>query len=177
MKKTLVLVCLLIVALTLSACGGSKPTEFSSEAGGFSIMTPITLEEQTQPVDTAAGQIEMHLFMGDQGNTGYVIAYADYPPEIIAESDSQTLLEGVRDGAIGNVNGALVSEQAISINGYPGIEIVANVTNDGGEEGVLKAHVYIVNNRLYQVMIITQQGDTDTAEMDEFLQSFKLLEQ
>lgn len=177
MKKMLAVSLIVVVALFLGACSAPEPTEFTSDAGAFSVMTPATLEEQTQSVPTAAGDIETHMFTGEVGGTAYMVAYSDYPEQVLAQVDAQTLLEGARDGAIQNSSANLVSEEAITLGEYPGIEVVADVKSDKGEEGTLKSHIYLVGNRLYQVMVMGSKGSLDMTKVDAFLDSFKLVGQ
>ena len=176
MKRTAILTGLLI-AMLLSACGGNQPQAYVSEEGGFQIMTPLPLEESTQSVDSELGPIEVHFFMAELSNRAYMVGYSDYPEDFIAQSDPQVLLDGARDGAVGNINGKLVSEFKISLaDQYPGRELVVTALLDEDTEGTLKGRMYLVNNRLYQIMVVAPSGDMSTQAMDDFINSFTLLQ-
>jgi hypothetical protein len=167
---------LLCTLLLIAACNGSAPQlqEFSSESGGFVVSTPNALEENVESVDTAVGAIDIHTFTATHDRTVYVVAYSDYPAEIISQSDPQQVLNGSRDGAVQNVGGTLVSETAIDLEGNPGKALVINTTSDAGNMATVNAHLYLVENRLYQILVVVPQGAEKSAEVDTFLNSFSL---
>jgi hypothetical protein len=163
-----------LLVLLLAACGGSgspqPPVEFKSETGGFSITTPYALKETTQSVDTEAGKIEIHMFSAEQGQQAWMVGYSDYPPEIVEASDAEGLLGASRDGAVSNVNGELVSDAPVSLNEHPGREFTASA------QGLsLRARIFLVENRLYQIMAVVPKGQENSEEVDRFLQSFQLI--
>jgi hypothetical protein len=134
------------------------------------------MEETTQSIDTELGAIEVHFFMAEATDRAYMVGYSDYPQEFIDQNDPQMMLDGARDGATGNINGNLVSEIRILLDDqYPGREIVVTAMLDEDQEGTLKAHMFLVGNRLYQVMVIAPSGELSMQEMDDFINSFKLL--
>jgi hypothetical protein len=161
----------------MSACGGATGSqEFTSDEGGFSIMSPLPMEEASQTVDTELGSIEIHTFMVEQSDRAYMVGYSDYPQDYIDQSDPEIILDGARDGAVGNVNGKLASEIKLLLEDqYPGREIVITAMLDQDHEGTIKSHMYLVGNRLYQVMVIAASGEMSVQEMDDFINSFKLL--
>jgi hypothetical protein len=179
MRKTISLCARLLALLallvpSLAACGSSTsssqpPSEFKSETGGFSIATPYSLKETTQSVDTAAGKVETHMFRAEQGQEAWVVAYSELPVEIVQASDPRGMLEASRDGAVANINGELVSDAPISLNEYPGREFTASA------QGLsLRARMFLVENRLYQIMAVVPKDKENSKEIDDFLQSFQL---
>ncbi len=176
MLKLLVRLIALMFAALLTACNSSRaPQEFKSEAGAFSVTTPVGLRAATQSVDTQAGKLEIHTFFGQQGATGYMVGYVDYPQEVVQQGDPAKILDGSRDGAVSNVNGKLVIETKVTLDGHPGRELVIDAKARNGEDGTVRARVFLVNNRLYQVMIVAPKGRVSSSAMNDFLQSFKLL--
>ena len=124
-------------------------------------------------MDTDAGPIEVHMFVAEQGQKAWLVGYSDYPEALVEASDPATMLAGARDGAVSNVNGQLVSDAEITLNGYPGREFSASVTQNG-QEIVLRQRVYMVGNRLYQVVVIAPKGEENSTEVEDFFQSFRL---
>jgi len=102
------------------------------------------------------------------------VGYSDYPEEMVKESDPEKILDGSRDGAVRNANGKLVLENKISLDGNPGRELVIDAKGKGGQDATMKARVFLVKNRLYQVMVVAPKGQVSGAEIDDFLKSFKL---
>jgi hypothetical protein len=139
----------------LLLCGGDKAEfeEFASKEGRFKVQMPGTPEEKTQ---TVAG-VTLNLFLLEETDGGYAVAYADLP--IAADEKVEAIqkrLDGARDGMLRNINATLVRESKITLKGkYQGREIEANLPD---KKGLLRARLYVVNKRLYQVMVV---GTTD----------------
>jgi hypothetical protein len=174
MKKAVLLSISLLLALCLVGCS-AKPQEFKSETGRFSIMTPVALQEETQPLETEAGKIMLHLFAAQEGFTGYFVSYCDYPPDFIKKKEPEKMLEDARDGAVSNDQGKLVSDTKISLAGHPGREVVIDARGPHGPKGLIRGRLFMVGNRLYQIMVVAPQGRGDDQATKGFLQSFKLL--
>ena len=64
----------------------------------------------------------------------------------------------------------LTSEEKVSLDGNPGRSFSA----DAGANGRLKARIYLVKNRLYQVFVGGSQDKVSDADAQKFLDSFKL---
>ncbi|MBP7688077.1 MAG: hypothetical protein KA765_09220 [Thermoflexales bacterium] len=162
---------------TLRSLAVSQPQAFTSKSGGFSVMTPATLKESTQSADTAIGQIDMHTFLAEVGNRAYIVVYADYPAEIMQQSDPEQILDGGRDGAADNLKGQILSENTLTLDNHPGREFVINATAQDNLEMTVQARLYLVKNRLYQIMLAAPQSEFKSSDADAFLKSFKLLPQ
>ena len=181
MKKTAILsiASLLLLALWMAGCSPApkpKPKEFRSEAGRFSVMTPVALTERTLSVDTAAaGKSTYYVFQGKQGDKEYAVSYGDIPEGIVQKSDLQTLLDGARNGMVSNINGKLIFETKIALEGNPGRQLVIDVMGKNGQEMTVKARIFLVGNRLYQIMWVAPKGKASILDLDAFLQSFRLL--
>ncbi|NJN20574.1 MAG: hypothetical protein HC812_04440 [Leptolyngbya sp. RL_3_1] len=162
--------------LLVAACNTAAPQleEFASEAGNFTIQTPIALTENRQSVETAVGPIEIHTFTAEDRNAAYVVAYSDYPAEMVAQTDPDTLLSGSRDGAVQNVGGTLISEDTIDLNGNPGLALVIDAQTETGEEATVNAHLYLFENRLYQVLVVVPKDEADKVDVEGFLGSFQV---
>ncbi|MDW8365330.1 MAG: hypothetical protein RMK49_05760 [Abditibacteriales bacterium] len=147
--------------------------EFRSPAGRFSVRLPGAPKEDKQAIDTAAGKIDMFLFTYEVSNdVAYLIIYSDYPEDLIVNADKTKMLDGARDGAVKNVKGTLRSEKNISLSGWLGREIVIDTPDDPAS--TIKSRMYLVKNRLYQVMAVMPKGKETSKDVDKFLDSFKL---
>lgn len=164
-----------LLNLTIRGFTPKVAQEFKSQEGGFSIMTPYALKETTQTVDTQIGKIEIHFFSADQSGKSFVVVYSDYPSEVVKASDPEQILDGSRDGAIDNVKGELISETRISLHEYPGRDLTISVQDKNGQALFMRGRIFLVENRLYQIMAIVTKGNENNSEINDFLQSFKLL--
>lgn len=162
---------LLLMLQLLVACAGGSWKEFNSAEGAFSVLMPKTPTLETQMVNTPLGPIELQFFSAELADVAYVVGYSDYPAAFVAQSNPVIMLNGARDGAVANVQGKLVSEQAIFIGGYPGRELRIE-TLDG--QFAAMSRIYLVNNRLYQVMVVLPADRSFTDEMTTYLDSFAL---
>jgi hypothetical protein len=165
---------------SLSSQSSSQPStsqgqEFKSEAGRFTVVSPVSLKETPETVDTPAGKVNAYMFSGErEGKALFAIVYADYPETMVTSSNRDKIVEGAARGAVSNVNGKLIASNKVSVSGNSGREVVAQIKSGNGQEGTLKSRVFLVKNRLYQVMTIAAQNEAGSAELDNFLTSFKL---
>ncbi len=166
------LLALALIAMTLASCQTAGWKEFRSAEGSFSVMMPGTPEEQAQTIDTLAGAVDAYLFVLADEDAAYLVSYSDYPNIVVQQSNSDDILDGVRDGEAANVRGLLLSEQIISLDDYPGRELKID-TLDG--KVTIRSRIYLVNNRLYQVVVvIPKDHPTSDKNIDKFLESFTL---
>lgn len=105
-------------------------------------------------------------FKGENDNVGYVLIYGDLPPNIVS-SQTQAFLENFRNDFVSGKK--LLSDQAISLNGVPGRAFTAQ-DKDGF---IYEVHVYLAQNREYQLLIGTANGSS-AAYRDAFMNSFKI---
>ncbi len=147
--------------------------EFQSKEGGFSVLLPGAPVEEKQAVQTELGPIEVRTFtFGLKENVGaYVVSFNDYPVELVKQSDPQKMLDGARDGAVRTVKGRLLSEKKITLDGAPGRELRIEAPGTL----VIQSRIYLVKNRLYQILAVTQKEKAADAEITKFRDSFKLV--
>jgi hypothetical protein len=161
--------------LLAAACalqGADKP--FVSDAGGFRLKMPAAPKEQTQKIQTPIGPIDLHMYLIDKGDMAYLATYSDYPEEV-AKQDPKQLLDGVVDGSIKNSKGELITSKDINIGGFPGREYDYNIPIPGGQTGIGRSRVYLVNTRLYQIVYIGAKAKGIPKAADDYLKSFELI--
>ncbi|CAG0934853.1 hypothetical protein TFLX_03709 [Thermoflexales bacterium] len=170
------------IATNTPASGGSGTAtsvdewqRFSSTEGGFSILLPARPKEQRQPVNTAAGSVEAIMYIAEVKGTAFGAGYSDFPTSAL-EADSQAVLEGARDGAAKNINGTVLDEKPIELAGYPGLEIVIEMPAGAAVPGgaMYRAQLYLVGQRLYQVIYVALKADENPAEYQKLFDSFHL---
>jgi hypothetical protein len=150
--------------------------EFTSTAGGYSVLMPGNAKEQAQVVDTATGKVDLYSATIDDRTGTYIAMYSDYPANITQGVDPQTLLDSSRDGAVASSRGQLINDRKISIDQYPGREIQVGIPPENGQSANLIVNrYYLVDQRLYQVMVVLPNAQTPSADALKFMDSFKLL--
>lgn len=154
------------------AVQGAKWSPFKSAEGKFSISLPGTPQTQSQPVNTAVGEVQMNLFIVPIGNeTVYFVAFSDYPADKMKNASSDKVLNGCRDGMVGNQKGTMTSDKAFKLGGVPGRDFAWK----GGNDFDGMARIYLKQNRLYQVMVLRKKGTPLSKDFTKFFASFKIL--
>jgi hypothetical protein len=154
----------------LPAIGQSQWKTVAPEGGRFSISMPGKPKPLQQSVNTAAGPIKMYMNQLDLGSMVYTVIYSDYPANLTAQSDPQTMFNHARDVILKNQSGKLLSERFISLNGYPGKELKVSLPNNI----ITIERMYLVKQRLYQAIVGTSPDRQSSPDINRFLDSMKL---
>ena len=173
MKIPRLLINLLIITLIIPACVPTANWQiFTGPEGDFTVFLPGTPIQENQQVETDVGEVTVSLFQLPFGNFGYVVAYSDYPMDVIQSYGTQIILDGARNAAVTNTGGTLLDEQEIEIEGYPGRQIKVQ-SPDG--EGIAQARMYLVGTRLYQIYVASPSTEANSQDISKYLESFTLL--
>ena len=150
---------------------------FSAPDGAFSIDFPAKPVEQRYSIGSPSGKLEVYSNKYT-GSASYFISYTDYPLAIDGADVARAALEHARDGGLKQVNGRLVKESAISIQGHPGTLLVVDSPNGGPQGSTIKNKVYLVGCRLYSMQVAIPKDTPEPQSLDaaaeKFLDSFKL---
>lgn len=146
-------------------------TELRSQAGHFHILMPGRPRMEHSSLNTEIGVVDMYYWGSDQAPYSFAVVYADYPPSAVKDRDPQQLLANARDGAIANVGGKLTSDENIYLGDYPGREVRVSIQNG---EKISIARFYMVRNRMFSLVCITDRQHDFSPTIDKFLNSFTL---
>lgn len=164
---------LLLFAFSFLTITAQNSHVYISPDKAFSIRFPAEPEVNSESVPTDIGDIQMYTVMYEESiNKAYMVAYSDYPADLIDASDPMDLLYGAQSGGLSSLGITEPDEQEeITFDGYPGLFFEAS---HDGVDVVYK--VLLVKNRLYQVAVLTT-GDAVITDSDltEFIDSFNLL--
>lgn len=161
----------LVVTLLLLAAFDKTWQAFTKKAANFTVMMPGTPKEETATEQTAAGPIKLYQASVIGGTKAYFVSYSDLPKSTW-KGDPKTMLEGARDGAAKRVQGKVVTDRELKLaDKYPGREFKVVV----GDKMELTQRVYLVKHRLYQVNMGCLINGCTEAEVQDYLDSFKLL--
>lgn len=147
--------------------------EYGSEPDGFSVLTPKSLTPQKEKTETVAGTMDMMIYMAELPTSAWGVCCNDFPAELLEGKDPVIILKGAAEGFGRQIQGTISAESQLSLDGHPGLEI----TLSGVARGVnmfAKGRFYLVQNRMYQVYVISEKGKEDIEAIDRFLTSFKL---
>jgi hypothetical protein len=153
-----------------SILGAQAPEwkSYSYSSDGFSASYPSMPELSKRNVPTDKGSFELRAYLAQDGEAALFVGVCDYG-SAIADRSSDMVLNGAQEGAIGNVNGHLISGKTIMLGTYPGREFEAE--NDTMH---FSARIYLVGTTLYQTLIASPLGKP-YAGTARFFNSFKLI--
>lgn len=145
----------------------------------FSIEFPQKPSEKTQSVNSVIGELQMEMLAYDASkeeddNIVYSLIRSEYPDSIVNSNKTELLdrfFRGAIDGGVGNVNGRLLAEKNITLNGFPGRE--AKIEFSGGRLIIL-LHTYLVYNKMYILQTVSVPEKENNANALRFHNSFKL---
>jgi hypothetical protein len=164
---------LLSVALGAAlACADTQPEwkEFASKEGRFKVLMPGTPKQDKAETESDFGKGVLFMNVLQAGKAMYGANYSDFPVEI-KKAPIKQVFDSSRDGAVANMEGKLASEKDIKLGEYPGREIRIDVA---GGKRLFRVRVFLVEQRLYQVVIFGTPEAATSKEADKFLDSFKL---
>jgi hypothetical protein len=169
---------MLAAALALAACAPSEWQELVIRDGGFSVLMRGAPLYDRREIATPAGTIVAHLYSSDRPDSVVAVGYSDYPLALVLQAGAGPLLAGVRDTWVRRVNGRLTrSDDGLRIDGrHPGVEFVADGTVNG-RPAFVHARLYLVEQRLYQVVVMGSAAEVPQGVVNRYLHSFRLVPQ
>ena len=166
---------LLVSAATVTA--GDTLTEFKWDAGKCKVLLPGKAQETIQKGTSADGTpVETHMLQveGGGGRHVYLVAFTPNPALANASDDvKEKALDGGRDAAVSSTKGKLVAgtDKKIKLdNAHPGREFQVEVPI----LGIYRAQLYVVGDRLYQLVVAGPKDVALSDNADKFFKSFKL---
>ncbi len=154
--------------------------EFESAEGGFAVAFPGKPGLIIHTVEALSGPLANHVHGLEIGVAVFAVTYTDMPFPVPA-GDKAAINRAFDAGnarALSGAGGRLISEEPISLEGYTGRAVFYS-DRDGA---LTHNRSYIVGNRLYQLMVLSDDYRQSPAEdrrffkglIDRFFASFKL---
>jgi len=141
--------------------------EHRPDGGGYVVEMPGEPKVTWQDVPTKIGDIKTYIAVLDNGTIAFVTMYSRYPENYSASADS--ILEAGRNGAVANVKGKLRAETNVTINSFPGREIMI----DAPGERVMILRYFLRGNTLIQAITGGTAGVETNADARRFLDSLR----
>ena len=170
----------LLALPAMSSARDPNLIEYISVEGRFLVMLPVKFVAE-KPKVLAYGPnenqvVKMTTEKCDCPKSGgvYSVTFADYPPSF-KDVSPKTILDGVRDGMRGQpgLEGKLEYEKDVTIGQGNDKQTYREIKIKAGSK-VVRARLYLVESRLYQVMVTGTEKNTNAALAEEFLNSFKV---
>jgi hypothetical protein len=161
-----VLVSLAVVGACALAHGDAAPPKpFTSKKLGFSAAFPYTPKET--PNETGDGGT---VASGNPEDTiAYMISVFTVSDDVLKKKPTAKILADAVRGAADNAKGTLKSQTDIKLAGYPGKAFVID-----GEQFNADCRIYLVGNRVFLPMVISQPGLALPMTANAFHEAFKV---
>jgi hypothetical protein len=119
-----------------------------------------------------------HLYSSDRPDSYFAVGYADYPLALVVGTAPEQLFSGVRQTWVQRIDGKLTaSDGTLKLAGkYPGTEFQA-AGKINGVDAFVHARLYLVDQRLYQVISMGRKDEVSQGLVNRFLNSFRLIQQ
>ncbi len=168
--------CLLLIApVSLISAQDDDWASFAPKGGKFTVKMPgkpKTLPAQDIAYPGGKSKLNMFILEVEGGKGAYMVAYNDFPAELINDDVAEAALDGAQEGAVKNVKGKLLSSKKITLQKkYPGRDFTFEV----GGIGQARARVYLVEGRLYQSAVFGSEELIKSDDTKTFLDSFKVV--
>lgn len=163
---------LLMMAMLPLMANAQASYELSSEQGNFFIIFPGEPSYSVEDVETAVGKLKMHTYLYEESNdAAYMVAYIDYPDDLVEESDNDVLLEAALEGALSSwgIDIEEAKKETTWHSGYKGI-----FCNEKNGDTHAAYEVILVENRLYQLAILQYDKSIPQKTLSTFYDSFEL---
>jgi hypothetical protein len=143
---------------------------YTSRPGSFQVAFPEKPRTTEKELSTG-GHIVKVVTERSTGprDTTFAVVYADYPRSY-QDIAAKTILDGVRDGMTGTDGKVIEDRELGDMPPYRG----ARAIRIEAGRNVIKAHIYLVGTRLYQVMVTGPKTSVDKESTKEFFQSFEI---
>ena len=145
----------------------SRLKELAPKEMGFKALFPGEAKFKEEKI--RGSMVRLWLF--DEKDLGFAITTTDIPSETFKGANRTVVeqLELFRDGAIANLRAEKIAAKDLRLTDkYPGREVEAKLPRD---KKFLRARFFLVDQRLYQIMVIGSEEEVNSAEATQFLES------
>lgn len=165
-----------LILITAAACTPSEWRELAVSEAGFRVLMRGDAVYVRQELDTPAGRMSAHLYSSDRPDAYYAVGYSDYPLAIIIGARPEEIFAGVRDTWLRRTQGKLISSnQELTLDGqHPGMEFTAE-GKSGDVDTFVQARLYLVDQRLFQVIAMGPKHAVPQGTINRYLKSFALI--
>ena len=175
MRNKILTTFILLASAATIAYGVQTDTEwvkFTSPKALFTLLAPHELKLEVDRQST--NETPTHSRFNDfEGSYGFVIEYFENAPI----GDTEKYLDGTSEGIRKVVKGTLLEEKKISLDGYPGRELLLSFAAENGTVILSRTRLYVVDTNLFSISYVWRK-DTDPAAAskigERFFSSLKL---
>jgi len=147
------------------------PKRFSPKGGDWSAAFP----GEVKTIKQSLMGIDLTMCAVETADGAYLVSINEMPFDVadLEADEIQTRLKAARDGAVTASKAKLISDRKIKLgNKHPGLELRATIKQPA--EGLIRQRIYLVGNKMYQIMVLGKEEVADSDEATKFLNSLEL---
>jgi hypothetical protein len=149
----------------LLLAGPAVAFQFKDEAGKFAARFPAEPTLDKREGRSASGPHVHYTWEVDVEDRHYSVTYTEYATAPVKNYDKNVM------GLLAATKGKLIRQARIEQDGIDGREVVTLLP----DSAVMRQRLFQVGNRLYQAVYAGPNGTETRAEVEAFMESFKLL--
>lgn len=172
---TFFVIVVLVIGIGVGCDSFKKWEPFESKDGWFRVEFPGRPQVNKMPTATAAGTININMFMVERSSGAYGIGYFD-APEVLSNVnlESQEFIESMARGSFNKMGAVNFTKKVIDFEGYPGLEAKGKI-RQGNVSGLAHIRYYVVEKRAYMLLVVGENSFVNSGDTDKFLNSFQLI--
>jgi hypothetical protein len=166
--------CRLAGAMVLAGgvmAGAATAEDLSVAQWQFRAAFPCQSNISNRTVNSPIGPIIITLYTCSGEADAFLVAVNEYPHGTVRPENTDAVYEGIVNGMVSEVHGVVRSATPFVFGDITGREVLADLPQ---QHGVLKSHVLLIGDRLYQVTCVGQTGTDSGPRCAAFLNSFTL---
>jgi len=141
--------------------------EFLSNEGRFCVLMPGEPMQRVQK----DGEVNNSISFVGLGGAAFTVVYSDIPEYKIKNEAHDKLLKDYIANINRNVKGEILSSSLHTSGKSTGLQFVIGLKNNQA----FKGRVYLVNNRIYFISVVTMMQNIDGKSVQRFFDSFAIL--
>ena len=151
---------------------------------GFAVVLPGRPQTVSREITLPDAKVQMSMTSTGIGATLFAVGAAELPSGLNADlSARQRTVTHLRDALVRNVNGSLTKSSVATLSVPAGDSrkvltaeaIEATGRDSSGRAVQLAARLFIVDDRLFQVVALGAEGEIPPEALDTFFASFRLI--
>ncbi|HEY8605710.1 MAG TPA: hypothetical protein VIM12_01190 [Noviherbaspirillum sp.] len=167
---------LLAAALAAALLSGCSPTydwrEIRGDGAPYLIMLPSKPASHTRAVVLDGTEVQMTMTGAEADDVSFTVATAELPDA----AQAQKTLQVMKSAMVRNIGGSVKQEKPVQVAGTAagGTEVTAVGAPDAsGRARMLAARFFVLDRRVFQLVVLGPEGTVPQEALDTFFASFK----
>ena len=177
-------VSLMLCVATLAGCSERLEWRETRSADGYTVMLPGRAQSVNRDVEFEGHKLPVAMSSTGVGAAMFAIGVVRLPADLAGDAAARDrTIAYFRDGLVRNIGGTVISSEPALLVLPPGslvrqrsgqtVQARGRAGNDG-RAAVLAARFFIVDDRLFQLIVLSGEGGIEPQALDTFFSSFRL---